>query len=258
MPKISQSPLLQVKNLTKRFGGITAVNKCSFDVEKNSITGLIGPNGAGKTTMFDLITGLSAPDHGEISFKNENIAHLPIFKRARLGIGRTFQIIRVFPELKVIENILVTMTNNHETLLKSFFYTRKKQSDNEKRALEILRMVDLENKSHLWASQLSYGQQKLLEIVRAVSTGKELILLDEPAAGVNPTMLNQITNLIKELKQQGKTILLIEHNMNFVMGLCEKIIVMDYGKEIAAGTPEHIKNNPKVLEAYLGKKMTVS
>lgn len=244
--------ILEIKKLSKSFGGVHAVDHASFAIEENSITGLIGPNGAGKTTMFDLISGLLAPDSGEIHFRHENITRLPPWKRARIGIGRTFQAIRLFPELTTIDNVLASLPRSPDSFFDIFRPLREKKKALHKQAVEYLETVNLHDKASDSASALSYGQQKLLEIIRAVATGASLLLLDEPAAGVNRTMLQHIVELIKILKSQGKTIIIVEHDMSFVMSLCEKIIVMDRGKEIAEGKPHEIQCNPRVLEAYLG------
>lgn len=253
--KITPQTILSVHNLSKYFGGVHAVDHCSFHVRKNSITGLIGPNGAGKTTMFDLLSGLLTPDSGEILFKNENSTHSSPFKRARQGMARTFQMIRVFPEMTVLDNITAALLQSkHQHAHKALFVRRKEIKKLEEQSMEHLRTIKIHEKAHLLAGELSYGQQKLLEIIRAVAMGGELFLLDEPAAGINPTMLTEIIALIYNLQKQGKTILIIEHNMGFVMNLCEEVIVMDRGKEIAIGTPDEIQKNTRVLEAYLGVK----
>lgn len=246
--------ILKIQHLVKHFGGISAINHCNFEIEENSITSLIGPNGAGKTTMFDVITGLLDHDQGEIYFREKPISALPAYKRAHLGIARTFQLIRVFPQLTTLENILLALRGNQESLLDIFKPLKKTQKKLKEKAFEYLRMINLHEKAHTPASSLSYGQQKLLEIMRAVASDADLFLLDEPAAGVNRTMLHTIINIIKRLKSEGKTIVIVEHDMGFVMSISEKVIVMDYGKEIAEGSPNEIQNNPKVLEAYLGIK----
>lgn len=245
--------ILSVKNLSKHFGGVHAVEHCSFEIRHNSITGLIGPNGAGKTTMFDLLSGLLIPDTGEITFQDQNITAMPPHRRARHGLARTFQMIRVFPEMTVIDNVTAALLQSkHQHAHKALFVRQKEIRELQKQSMAHLHTVKLHEKAHLLAGELSYGQQKLLEMIRAVAMGGELFLLDEPAAGINPTMLTEIITLIRTLQQQGKTILIIEHNMGFVMNLCEEIIVMDRGKEIAVGAPKEIQKNPRVLEAYLG------
>lgn len=245
--------ILQIQGLVKNFGGLHAVDHASFCIEENSITGLIGPNGAGKTTLFDLITGLLQQDAGHIFFKGVNISEFKAWQRPRLGISRTFQAIRLFPELSVVDNILAALPRTPDSFIDIFRPLTAKNRTLKKRAMELLAMVNLEHHAHSTADALSYGQQKLLEIIRAYAADASLFLLDEPAAGVNRTMLNHIIDLIKELKRLGKTIVIVEHDMNFVMSLSEKIIVMDRGKEIAEGTPSAIQKNPLVLEAYLGK-----
>lgn len=245
--------ILKIQHLVKRFGGITAVNHCNFEIAENSITALIGPNGAGKSTMFDLITGLLQQDAGEICFKNQPITDLSPHQRARLGFARTFQAIRMFPELSAIDNLMLAFPETPDLFRHIFQRKSALVKKLKERAFEFLHIIHLSEKAHVKAGSLSYGQQKLLEIMRAVATGAELFLLDEPAAGVNRTMLHTIISIIKKLKADGKTVMIVEHDMNFVMELSERIIVMDYGKEIAEGTPEEIQNNPKVLEAYLGQ-----
>jgi len=246
--------ILQVQNLHKTFGGLHAIDHCSFSVEKNSITGLIGPNGAGKTTMFDLINGLMRPDEGHVYIKDRNVTGWPTHKRAKLGVARTFQAIRVFPQLTALENVVVAFRDHPEKLHHAFLPLKSKRKKLEERAHDYLKIVGISEKAHVPAGELSYGQQKLLEIARCMATDAELFLLDEPAAGVNPTLLNSIKNLILKLHQDGKTLFIVEHNMPFLMSIAHKVIVLNFGKELAVGSPQEIQNNPRVLEAYLGKK----
>jgi ABC-type branched-subunit amino acid transport system ATPase component len=248
---------LKINNLHKSFGGINAVNKCSFEVEDNTIVALIGPNGAGKTTIFNLITGFMSPDEGKVVLEGEDITNLKTHRRAQKGLSRTFQIIRLFPKMTVMDNMLTAMKHNKEGLLSSLFQTKtinELETFNKKRAMEYLKFVNLDVKVNELASDLSYGQQKLLEIAKALASEPEILLLDEPAAGVNKTMLNTIKELLLKLKKQGKTILFIEHDMEFVMNIADKVVVLDYGKEIAVGTPQQIQKNKKVIDAYLGVK----
>lgn len=247
--------ILRIHQLTKHFGGLHAVENCSFSIEKNSIVGLIGPNGAGKTTVFNLLTGLLKPDRGAVHFNEHDVTHWPTYKRAQVGLARTFQMIRIFPQLTVLENITVALKDNRQDLQHIFFPQKKRQARLKQEALKLLKRGDLDNKADLLAGELSYGQQKILEILRSLAVNPSLMLLDEPAAGINRSLLKTIEELIRELKREGKTIVIIEHDMNFIMSLSEKIIVMDRGKEIAEGTPKQIQNNPKVLEAYLGQAL---
>jgi branched-chain amino acid transport system ATP-binding protein len=248
--------MLQVENLHKVFGGVSAVNGANFKVE-NGINAIIGPNGAGKTTLFNLITGYQMPDSGCIRFHDSDISRLEPDAIARLGISRTFQLIRLFPKMTVMENMLLAMPDHPESLIQSLIMPpslKKKEKELQVRAHEMLSFVGLDIKVNQLAENLSYGQQKLLEIAKALASKPKILMLDEPAAGVNPTMLNKIRDLLIELKNEGKTILFIEHNMEFVMNLADQIIVLDYGKEIACGSPKIIKNNKQVINAYLGSQ----
>ncbi len=252
---MSKPAKLKVENLHKDFGGIKAVDGCSFEVEDNSIVALIGPNGAGKTTIFNIISGFTHQDQGNIVLEGEDITHLPPYQRARKGIARTFQLIRLFPKMTVMENMLLSMKHTREGLWHALLTPQSLydfEAFNKKRAEEYLRIVNLDIKSDEQAGNLSYGQQKLLEMAKALAAEPEIILLDEPAAGVNPTMLKKIGNVLLALKKQGKTILFIEHDMEFVMNIADKVVVLDYGKEIAVGKPKEIQKNKQVIDAYLG------
>ncbi len=244
--------ILEVKNVNKHFGGLHAVRDCSFDIEANTIVGLIGPNGAGKTTLFNLLTGVIPVDSGEIHFEGENVTKLPTFLRAKKGIARTFQVIRLFPELTVLENVLVSLKGNVQSLWKFWKNHSKEHEYLTAKAHEYLRRVGLNAKTNHKAKEVSYGQQKLLEIICRIACEGELILLDEPAAGVNPTMLRSVVDLIKGLHREGKTFLIIEHDMGFIMNISHRIIALDFGHVIAEGTPSEIQKNEKVLSTYLG------
>lgn len=246
---------LKVKKLTKSYGGIHAVQNCSFSVDSGTIVGLIGPNGAGKTTVFNLIGGFVRPDSGSIVLDGAEISNEKPHIISEMGIARTFQIIRLFPDMTLLDNVLVAFRNQKEHFQHAVFrlpYMKKEEKQNEERALELLEFVGLHAKRRELAKNLSYGQQKLLEIARALAAEPELLMLDEPAAGVNLTMLAKIKSLLLKLKERGKTILLVEHNMEFVMEMCDKVVVMDHGVEIAEGKPKDIQKNKKVLDAYLG------
>jgi ABC-type branched-subunit amino acid transport system ATPase component len=232
-------PVLAVEGVRKSFGGVTAVNGVSFALEAGRIHGLIGPNGSGKTTLFNCITGLERGDAGQIVFKGERIDHLKPHQVANRGIGRTFQVIRVFPELTALENLLVV--------------TRGSRADAERRGRELLAFVKLEGLAGEYAGNLSYGQQKLVEFVRVLMTDPALILLDEPAAGVNRTLLNDLLGAVARLRDEGRTILLVEHDMKVVMGLCETVFVLDHGEKIAEGPPGLIQADERVIEAYFGR-----
>ncbi|MGE5850173.1 MAG: ABC transporter ATP-binding protein [Candidatus Methylomirabilota bacterium] len=231
--------ILEIRDLTKRFGGVMAINRCSLALSPGKIYGLIGPNGSGKTTLFNCIIGLERRDGGEVYFKGRRIDGLKPNRIARIGIGRTFQVIRIFPELTALENLLVVTQEPFEVC--------------QRKAMDLLRFVTLDRLRNEYAGNLSYGQQKLLEFSRVLMTDPELILLDEPAAGVNRTLLNELLAAIASLRDRGKTILIVEHDMKVVMGLCEKVFVLDYGEKIAEGPPEAIQGDERVVEAYFGR-----
>ncbi|QYK53384.1 MAG: ABC transporter ATP-binding protein [Fimbriimonadaceae bacterium] len=250
--------LLTLKDATIKFGGLTAVNKVSFDIEKGDLFGLIGPNGAGKTTCFNLITGVYEPTSGDIDFLGTRICGMAPNKIAEIGICRTFQNIRLFGTLSALENVMVGAYLRHKTsLLGGFMLTPaviKETAELRKKAMELLSVVNLTDIAHSRACDLSYGKQRRLEIARAMATDPKLILLDEPAAGMNPQEKDELRDVVFKIRDDyEKTVLLIEHDMKFVMGLCEKIVVLDHGEEIAYGDPSEIRNNPKVIEAYLGE-----
>ncbi|MCF7830987.1 ABC transporter ATP-binding protein [Candidatus Gracilibacteria bacterium] len=242
--------MLKIQELSKKFGGVHAVEKFSFEIKPNHITGLIGPNGAGKTTAFNLITNFLPRDKGEVFYKEELIKKSSAYKLVKKGIARTFQQIRIFPELTVKENLLLAMSHDYDNWWNSF--GNIDENLEEERIMELLKEVNLEKYLEEKAGNLSYGQSKLLEILRVVATNADLILLDEPAAGVNPTMLRIVEKLILGLKEKGKTLLVIEHNMPFLMGISDEIIVMESGKFLCQDLPEKVQKDPKVLEAYLG------
>lgn len=234
-----ENPILELREVTKRFGGVIAVNRCSLSLAPGRIYGLIGPNGSGKTTLFNCITGLEAREEGEIRFKGELIDGLKPHQVARRGIGRTFQVIRIFPELTALENLLVVTWIPFDLA--------------RRRARELLELVTLDRLQNEYAGNLSYGQQKLLEFARVLMMDPELVLLDEPAAGVNRTLLNELLQAIRNLRAQGKTIFIVEHDMKVIMDLSEKIFVLNYGEKIAEGLPETIQADERVMEAYFGR-----
>lgn len=249
--------LLKATGLSKSFGGIKAVNNASINVNRGSITGLIGPNGAGKTTLFNLLSNFIRPDDGEILFDSYPIHNLPSHKIATRGFIRTFQVARVLSRLSVLENMLLATPNQTgENFFKIWFGQKKLRDEeriNKERAMTILESVGLADKAQDYAGALSGGQRKLLEMARTLMTNPKLILLDEPAAGVNPALIDRICEHIVNWNQQGISFLVIEHNMDVIMSLCDRVWVLAEGTNLAEGTPEEIQNNPQVLEAYLGQ-----
>ncbi len=240
--------LLEAQGISKSFGGIRALDTCSVSVEPGSITGLIGPNGSGKTTMFNIMTGYEQVDSGQVRFREQPITNIAPDKVFRLGIGRTFQMTRIFPRLTVLENMHVAAQRNDFRGLIS----RWSSTHEQKRAIELLDFVGLTSLKYLLAGNLSFGQKKLLEFAFVLIAEPQVILLDEPAGGVNPTMVNYLADRISTLNKRGVTFLVVEHNMEFVMNLCHKVVVMHRGTRIAEGTPAEVRANPAVLEAYLG------
>jgi ABC-type branched-subunit amino acid transport system ATPase component len=239
--------LLSVDHFTKRFGGVTAVNDCSFSVEKGSITALIGPNGSGKTTLFNMITGYLAADSGSITFNGETITRPRPADLYRKGLSRTFQQARIFPELTVIENLVVAAGYSWKGL-----FGRRVSLDDEIRAQKMLHEFRLESLAQLPSGELSYGQRKLLEFAAVLMSEPSLVLLDEPTAGVNPVMIDTMERHIRARNAAGVTFLIVEHDMQLVMRLCNPVVVLDQGAPIAFGAPATIQTDPLVLEAYLG------
>ena len=251
--------MLKTENLTIQFGGLKAVQDFNIHIKEKEVVGLIGPNGAGKTTVFNMLTGVYAPTSGKISYLGEDIHGLKPYTITQKQIARTFQNIRLFSNLTVLDNVKISFNYRLKySLLDSIFRTprfRREEREIEEQALKLLKAFSLDKSKDEFAKNLSYGEQRRLEIARALAVGPKLLLLDEPAAGMNPQETQELMTMINWIRDEFKiSVLLIEHDMKLVMGICEKIVVLDYGKKIAEGTPQEIKNNPRVIEAYLGEE----
>ncbi|MDB9457090.1 ABC transporter ATP-binding protein [Dolichospermum circinale CS-1225] len=251
--------MLTAKELTRRFGGVVAVNNLSFSVNQGEIFGFIGPNGAGKTTLFNLITGLIPPSSGELIYQGRVISQLPPHQIAGLGIARTFQNIRLFGELSVLDNVIIARhLHTHSNIITGVLglpLAVKEEENSREKALELLTLIGLDNRTEEKAKNLAYGDQRRLEIARALALEPQILLLDEPAAGMNLNEKQQLSEFIRDLRDRFHfTIIIIEHHVPLVMGLCDRIAVLDFGQLIALDKPSLIRNNPKVIAAYLGNE----
>ena len=248
--------LLQLDHVTMRFGGVVAMDDVTFHIDRGEILGLIGPNGAGKTTCFNVMTGVYTATSGSVIFDGQSLAGLKRFQITKRGIARTFQNIRLFPDMTAIENVMVGADANHKTSVGgAILHTprhRREESEGRERAYELLKFMGIADRAGDAARNLPYGYQRRLEIARALATNPKLVCLDEPAAGFNPAEKQELMELIRQIRGQGYTVLLIEHDMGLVMGVTDRIVVLDFGKVIATGTPSEVQNNPDVIAAYLG------
>ncbi|HEY8347109.1 MAG TPA: ABC transporter ATP-binding protein [Symbiobacteriaceae bacterium] len=254
-------PLLECQSVSRHFGGLKAVSNFSLSLERGELVGLIGPNGAGKTTVFNIITGVFPPTEGKVLLEGRDLTGLKPYKITRMGIARTFQNIRIFKQMTVLDNVRAVMEaragyNLVDALVRTPRF-RRREAEMTREAEELLERLDLAHRRDALAGSLPYGEQRRLEIARALATRPKVLLLDEPAAGMNPSEVDNLVDLIRGIREDfGLTILLIEHQMSLVNRLCERLVVLDFGEIIATGTPKEIQRNPRVLEAYLGKGAT--